>query len=510
MPTELKMPQLGESVHEGTISRWLKQPGDRVEKYEPLLEVATDKVETEVTAPEGGVVQQILVPEGETVRVGTLLATIGEAVQVVAPVAAELREAAAPAAPTPATPPAPTTPAAGGAPRVSPLAAKIAQDAGVAVETVQGSGPGGQVTKEDVLRAARERGNGGSRPPAVEAGPVVDTGSGQRSVGGFLSPRVQMLARQLGVDLGQVQGTGREGRITARDVEEFAARQTQTAFRPPAAPQPAPPAAAPAPTPAAPVAPLAPSPAMAAPEPMAAEGLDLMAGDELTPLSGMRRLIAEHMVRSKQTAPHVTTVHEADVTRMVRFFKDHFDPFRQREGFNLTYTPFFVQAVVNALRAYPGVNVSFTEQGIIQRKALNIGMAVALADGGLIVPVIKAAEEKTLTRLARDVTDLATRARARKLTADETRGGTFTISNYGVFGSLFGTPVINQSQAAILGVGAVKKRPVVVEDEMGETIAIRSLVYLALTFDHRAFDGSLADQFMQRVVRELEHGPWSL
>ena len=240
------------------------------------------------------------------------------------------------------------------------------------------------------------------------------------------------------------------------------------------------------------------------------DGLDLMPGDELTPLSGMRRLIAEHMVRSKQTAPHVTTVHEADVTRMVKFFKENLDAFRQREGFNLTYTPFFVQAVVNALRAFPGVNVSFTEQGLIQRKALNIGMAVARADGGLIVPVIKAAEEKTLTRLARDVTDLATRARAKKLAPDETRGGTFTLSNYGVFGSLFGTPIINQPQAAILGVGAVKKRPVVVEDEMGETIAIRSLVYLSLTFDHRAFDGSLADQFMQRVVRELEHGPWSL
>ncbi len=510
MPTEIKMPQLGESVHEGTISRWLKKPGERVEKYEALLEVASDKVESEVSSPEAGVVQSILVPEGQTVPVGTVLAVLdrGGGAGTTASPAGEVTagqesraEAAATAGLQTAAISAPAAEA-GRAARVSPLAARIAQDEGIDLETVQGSGPGGQVTKEDVLRAKTQRTTvePGSRG-AGEPGAAVGFAS-SRDVGGFLSPRVQMLARQLAVDLSQVHGTGKDGRITARDVEEFAARARQA----PAA----------APTVTAPLAPPSPpTPAPPPPLPIAAgasggEAPALAPGDELVPLTQMRRLIAEHMVRSKQTAPHVTTVHEADVTRMVQFFNAHKDAFRQREGFNLTYTPFFVQAVVNALKAFPNVNVSFTEQGIVRRRAINIGLAVALEDGGLLVPVIKAADEKTLVRLARDVTDLATRARARKLSPDDTRGSTFSLTNYGVFGSLLGTPVINQPEAAILGVGAVKKRPVVVESELGDTIAVRSMVYLALSFDHRAFDGSLADQFMQRVVKELESGQWSL
>jgi len=553
MPIELKMPQLGESVHEGTISRWLKQPGERVEKYEPLLEVATDKVESEVTAPEAGIVSQILVPEGQTVHVGTVLAVIDSGasaehsssrttqapalqteVQATASASAAVQQSAE------QTPVASATETShGGTPRVSPLAARIAQDESIDLAMLSGSGPNGQITKDDVLRAVHERETGkqgDGETPGQESGGTGEQGSngafvaGMAPTAGFLSPRVQMLAAQLGVDVTRVLGTGRDGRVTARDVEAFAeSRQT------PPIPQPLPPQVGkggqiPPTPPLAPPLPMwerrqggegsslaqtqRPSPPTPFPE---GEGgqkgtapIELAPGDELVPLTLMRRTIAEHMVRSKHTAPHVTTVHEADVTRMVQFLQANFDGFRQRAGFNLTYTPFFVQAIVNALIAFPQVNVSFTEQGIIRRRAVNIGMAVALADGGLIVPVIKTADEKTLVRLARDVTDLATRARAKKVTSDETRGGTFTITNYGVFGGLLGTPVINQPEAAILGVGAVKKRPVVVESELGDSLAIRSMVYLALSFDHRAFDGATADQFMQRVVKELEHGAWSV
>jgi len=444
MPIELKMPQLGESVHEGTISRWLKQPGERVEKYEPLLEVVTDKVESEVTAPEAGIVSQILVPEGQTVHVGTLLAVIDSGasaehsssrttqapalqteVQATASASAAVQQSAE------QTPVASATETShGGTPRVSPLAARIAQDESIDLAMLSGSGPNGQITKDDVLRAVHERETGkqgDGETPGQESGGAGGQGNngafvaGMAPTAGFLSPRVQMLSAQLGVDVTRVRGTGRDGRVTARDVEAFAeSRQT-----PPLAPplpmwerrqggegsslaqtqRPSPPT----------------------PLPLGEGGqkgtapIELAPGDELVPLTLMRRTIAEHMVRSKHTAPHVTTVHEADVTRMVQFFQANFDGFRQRAGFNLTYTPFFVQAIVNALIAFPQVNVSFTEQGIIRRRAVNIGMAVALADGGLIVPVIKTADEKTLVRLARDVTDLATRARAKKLTPDETR-----------------------------------------------------------------------------------------
>lgn len=504
MPHELKMPQLGESVHEGTISRWLKKPGERVEKYEPLLEVATDKVESEVTAPEAGVVGQILVSEGQTVKVGTVLAVIetsanAGAPQPVAPAQTPV-PALAPGGVDDAQPergpePPAFEPARAPSARVSPLAQRIAQDEGIDLESIQGSGPGGQVTKEDVLRAVRARASAPvatPQPSAPAASPRPGTG--------FLSPRVQMMAAQLGVDVSQVRGTGRDGRITARDVEAFAASAAQQQASAPAP-------VAPAPAPAMPVA----SEAMVPAEREADKRpVETASGDELTPLSLMRRTIAEHMVRSKRTAPHVTTVHEADVSRMVHFFQAQFDAFRQREGFNLTYTPFFVYAVVQALRAFPQINVSFTDEGILRRKAINIGLAVALPDGGLIVPVIKGADGKTLVGLARDVVDIATRARAKKLSPEDTKGSTFSISNYGVFGSLIGTPVINQPEAAILGIGAVKKRPVVIESELGDTIAIRSMVYLSLSFDHRAFDGSAADQFMQRIVKELEHGPWTL
>lgn len=462
MPTELKMPQLGESIHEGTISRWLKGPGERVERYEPLLEVVTDKITSEVSAPEAGILGDPLVGEGETVAVGTLLTVI--------------YTSATSSASPPAESPTPVSPG----PRVSPLAQRIAQERGVDLAAVRGSGPRGQVTRDDVLRAADE-------PATVTATYAPPEPPLPASRATYLSPRVQALAQRLGVDPRVIQGTGRDGRVTARDVERYAeSRPTGTTLttehRPPTR----------------------------EPTTESAPMVEALRGDELLPLDAMRRSIAENMTRSQRSAPHVTTVHEADVTRMVQYYNAHQEAFRQREGFALTYTPFFVQAVVRALQAFPQVNAVFTEQGIIRRKTMNIGMAVALADGGLLVPVIRDADEKTLLRLARDVVDLATRARAKRLAPDELRGGTLTLTNYGVFGGLIGTPILNPPQAAILGVGAIKKRPVVVETEQGDALQIRQMVYLSLTFDHRAFDGAVADQFTQQVASELQAGTWRL
>ncbi len=451
MKTEIKMPQLGESIHEGTVSRWLKQPGEPVARYEALLEVVTDKITSEVTAPEAGTLAEIRILEGATVAVGTILALLDTG---------DTRPAAADAA------------TASAAPRISPLAARIVREQGIDIASLRGSGPGGQITKDDVLRVA-------SSPAPTRAAISLAAPS---SLADFRSPRVQALAARLGVDLDAVQGTGRDGRVTARDVERFAEAR---------------PAAAAAPAPSARTA--------SAPAP-----IEAWPGDEILPLDSMRRSIAEHMTRSQRTAPHVTTVHEADVTGMVQFFNTHQDAFRSREGFALTYTPFFVQAVVQALKAFPQVNAVFTEQGIIRRQAVNIGLAVALPDGGLLAPVLRHADEKTLVGLAREVVDLAARARTLRLSPDETRGGTFTVTNYGVFGSLIGTPILHQPQAAILGIGAVRKRAVVIETAGGDALAARSMVYLSLTFDHRAFDGALADQFMQRLVRELEGGTWRL
>ncbi|MFN8470726.1 MAG: 2-oxo acid dehydrogenase subunit E2 [Anaerolineae bacterium] len=468
MPTEIKMPQLGESIHEGTITRWLKSPGDHVDAYEPLLEVTTDKITSEVTAPVSGTLSRILVPEGATVKIDTVIAIVEtETVAATPPRDGDAVTAAPPPAGSPRPP--------------SPLALRVAQEHGIDPTSLRGSGIGGQVTKEDVLRAAQAPTR--TAPPAQPQSPrslTTFSAADARPLSGFLSPRVQMLARRLGVDLAQVEGTGRDGRITARDVEAFAERDGSSV----------------------------PTPRVSAPPHGIVSSPRLDAKDELVPLTPMRRAIAEHMVLSERTAPHVTTVHEADVTRLAQFYQRQRDAFRQREGFGLTYTPFFVLAAVAALRAFPPVNASFTDEGIIQRREVNVGVAVALADGGLVVPVIRNADEKTLVRVARDVADLASRARSGGLSPDETRGGTFTITNHGVFGSLLATPIIHQPQAAILGVGAIQKRVVVRETDAGDILAVRSMVYLSLSFDHRALDGATADQFMQRLVRELEQGQW--
>ncbi|MFN3372024.1 MAG: dihydrolipoamide acetyltransferase family protein [Chloroflexus sp.] len=430
---DIKMPQLGESVTEGTVGRWLKQPGDAVAKYEPLLEVVTDKVDTEVPAPEAGILHEILVPEGETVRVGTVIARLAPAGTAVA-------------APAPAA---------------SPVVATVAAPAVVAAAATTTT----------------------AAPPATD---------GRNA---YLSPVVARLLAEHNLDPAQIRGSGQGGRITKQDVLRFLAERE----RQPAAPV----AAAPAPTPVAAVAPAsavasAPAPAV---EPAPAP-VEIPADAELVPLTPMRRSIAEHMTRSVRTAPHATTVMEVDLSRVLAHRAVHQEAFH-RQGVRLTLTPYFVMATVAGLQAVPVFNGSFTEQGIVLHRRINIGIAVALNEG-LLVPVIPNADEKNLLGLARTVNDLAERARTKRLRPEETHGGTFTITNHGVTGSLFATPIINQPQAGILGIGAVVKRPVVITQNGLDAIAIRPLCYLSFTFDHRIADGATADRFLATVKQRLE------
>lgn len=413
MTTEIKMPQLGESVTEGTIGRWLKQPGDSIAKYEPLLEVITDKVDSEVPAPSAGTLLEILVAEGQTVPVGTVIARIGTAQPTVS----------LPATPTPVA-------------------------------------------------------------PAVQAMPTEPV-----QVKRFLSPVVQRMLADHNLDPATITGTGRHGRITRQDLLRVITAQ---AALPPPAPVPVQP---PAPVP---VQPLVPAPV----QPPAPVPTPLPDDSELVPLSAMRRSIAEHMERSVRTAPHVTTVMEVDLSRVVAHRTSHQSNFA-RQGVRLTYTPYFVLAAASALRQVPIMNGSFTTQGILLNRRVHIGVAVAL-DDGLLVPVIRDADEKNLLGLARAVGDLSARARTRRLQPDETQGGTFTITNHGVSGSIFATPIINQPQAAILGIGAIVKRPVVISHGGDDSIAIRPICYLSLTFDHRITDGATADAFLDLVKQALE------
>jgi 2-oxoglutarate dehydrogenase complex dihydrolipoamide succinyltransferase (E2) component len=418
MPTQVLMPQLGESVVEGTLTRWLKAVGERVEQYEPLVEVNTDKVDTEVPSPASGVLLEVLVAEGVTVHAGTILAVISEAGEGSAAVAPQ-EPAAAPA-----------------------------QEQQTAQATAQASTP-------------------------AEPKQIVSFGRHQEL--GFISPVVAKLAQEHAIDLRQITGTGQGGRITKQDVLGFIEQ------RPAAAAQPT----SPTPIPAG----------ASAPAPMP--------GDELLPLTTVRRRIAEHMLLSKHTSPHVTTIMEADLSRVVAHRGQNKAAFA-KDGVNLTFTAYFVAAAVAALKAYPLVNSSWSEQGILLHKQINIGMATALEDEGLIVPVIHQADALSLLGLARSINDLAGRARSRKLAPDEVRSGTFTITNHGISGSLFATPIINQPQCGILGVGAIQKRVVVVESEAGDSLAIRPMVYLGLTFDHRILDGAVADNFLAKVVEYLE------
>ncbi|HLJ58586.1 MAG TPA: dihydrolipoamide acetyltransferase family protein [bacterium] len=430
MPTEVKMPQLGESVHEGTIGKWLKLPGDRVAKYEPLVEVITDKVNVEMPSPLAGVLGQILVEEGKTVAAGTPIALIDEAGAQAARAGVSL-PAAATAAPAGTGVPVMSgdgrtavqgQSARGGGPRLSPLVRRLAEEHHLPIEeleTIRGTGTGGRVTKDDVLRHLESRGS--ATPVAAEAtAPAPAPGEPGVAGGPFSAPA---------------------GKVA--------------------------PARAP--------------------------------GDRLQPLSILRRAIADRMSRSAREIPHAYGAVEVDVTGLVRHRDAHKSAWRTREGVNITLTAFVVRAVTRALRAYPLVNSTFTPEGILVKQAIHVGVGVAVTDG-LIVPVIKHADQRSVVGIAREIDALAGRARQGKLAPDDIAGGTFTITNAGVYGSIYSMPIINHPQAAILSTDAVVRRPAVV----GEGIAIRDVMNVGIGFDHRVFDGALALQFLTHIKRQLE------
>jgi len=458
---DVEMPQMGESIVEGTLTKWLKKPGDKVERDEPLFEISTDKVDTEIPSPAAGTLAEILVEEGKTVGINTVVGRISDGAS--AP--------SSPAAPAAVAPPA------------APPQATVAQSDGAS--------------------------HADAAPPAAPTpapAPAQDTGTVVEETAGPLSPLVRKMARENNIDLSRVKGTGIGGRITKQDLESYLGGQSGTAVTPVAAPRPVaapPPQQAPVHVPAPPpetqrqAAPGASSPA-----PVQATVPGAPPAMRVEPMSIMRQKIAEHMTFSKHTSAHVTTVHKADLTKVAKLRDKLKGSFQAQYGFGLTYLPFMVRAAVAALREFPLVNASIEGTNIIYHRDINLGIAVAL-ENGLIVPVIRNADEKNIVGLQRSIVDLATRARSRQLRPDEVTGGTFSITNFGSFGSIFATPVINQPQVAILGIGAVQKEPVVIED----AIAIRSTAYLALTFDHRLIDGALADQFTAKVKSILEN--WS-
>ncbi len=404
MATKVLVPLLGEGVEEVTVTKWLKKEGESINELEPLLEVNTDKVDTEIPAPAGGTVLKIAVDEGAPAKVGTVLAWIGspgEKLEAGAPESAKSRAQTAPPAPAPATPAAPVPVDTQGTGFISPVVARIAAEHGVNLQQVQGTGLGGRITKNDVLRFVE-----GGRSAAP----------------------------------GRAEGARRAPVVTQ------------------------------------------------------------VAGDQLIKHTTIRRQIAEHMVSSQHTSPHVLTVMEADLSKVVAHRAGNKDIFA-RDGVNLTFTAYFMAAIVAGLKAYPMVNSSWSDEGVLVHKALNLGMATSLGEEGLIVPVIKEADNLSLLAMARAINDLASRARAKKLQPDDVRGGTFTLTNHGISGSLFAFPIINQPQCGILGVGAMQKRAIVIED----AIAIRPMVFLSFVFDHRILDGASADWFLAKVKETLEN-----
>jgi pyruvate dehydrogenase E2 component (dihydrolipoamide acetyltransferase) len=453
--TDVVMPQMGESIVEGTLTKWLKKAGEHVDRDEPLFEISTDKVDTEIPSPTAGVLKEVLVEEGKTVAISTVVGRIEEGAGNGASAPAP---AAAKAAPAPA-PPAAKAPAPP-APEPEPLPEPVAQSAGPYPIPVE------------------------EPAPAMEA----------ESPAGPLSPLVRKMAREYGIDLKQVRGSGAGGRITKQDLEAYMSAQGARTMAQSSTPSTAVATTAPsAPTVYTPGVPPAPPPPMPRAEAPRAR---------VEPMSVMRQRIAEHMVMSKRVSAHVTTVHKTDMTKIAKMRERNKAEFQARYGYSLTFLPFVAKAAAEAIRHFPILNASIEGTNIIYHNEINIGIAVAL-ENGLIVPVIRNADEKNVVGLQRSIVDLSTRARSRQLKPDEVQGGTFSITNFGSFGSVFATPVINQPQVAILGVGAVEKVPVVVDD----AIAIRSVAYLALTFDHRLIDGALADQFTGKVKSILEN--WS-
>jgi pyruvate dehydrogenase E2 component (dihydrolipoamide acetyltransferase) len=483
MAVSVTMPRLGESVTEGTVTRWLKKEGERVEVDEPLLEVSTDKVDTEIPSPAAGIVQKIVVQEDETVEVGVELAVIGDG--DAAPAAAPAPEpAAAPEPePEPEPAPAPAAPVAAAPPPPAPAAPAPAPAAPAPVAAA----------------------------PAPAAPAAVAPASAGNGEGAYVTPLVRKLAAEHGVDLSTLQGTGVGGRIRKQDVLDAAGSAPAAAPAPVAAAPAAPAPAATAPAAAAPAAavPAAAAPAPAKAAPAAAPAAALRGRTE--PLSRLRKVIAARMVESLQVSAQLTTVLEADVTAIAKLRDAAKADFEAREGTKLTFLPFFCLAAIEALKAHPMVNASLDLDAgtVTYHEDVALGVAVD-TDRGLLVPVIQGAGDLNLSGLARKIADLAERTRGNAVTPDELGGGTFTVTNTGSRGALFDTPIINQPQVGILGTGAVVKRPVVVKDSsLGEVVAVRSMVYLALTYDHRIVDGADAARFLSTMKERLETGDFA-
>jgi 2-oxoglutarate dehydrogenase E2 component (dihydrolipoamide succinyltransferase) len=480
------MPQMGESIAEGTITKWLKQVGDRVERDEPLFEISTDKVDAEIPSPAAGTLTEIRFKEGDTVEINTTVAVLdGGATSGAAPAATSSATAAKEAQPeqkqseaTAAKAQSAQTvaPAAQAAPAAKTETAQPkSEPAPEAAETPAQQKPA-TPKKETAPQAAKPSGNGGGATASAEE--LRRTKS---------SPLVRKIAQEHGVDIAGLEGTGMSGRVTKNDILSFIESGA--------------PAAAPARTAQT-------APAMQTPA--AAPSLKPAEGDRVEQMSVMRKKIAEHMVVSRRTSAHVTTVYEIDMTRIAKLREQHKDSFAERTGTKLSFMPFIFQAINNALRQFPIFNAQVSGDQIIYKRDINLGMAVAL-DWGLIVPVIKRADDLSISGLARAANDLAERARAKQLKPDEVGGGTFTVTNPGVFGGLFGTPIINQPQLAILGVGKIEKRAKVLTTSDGEDyIAIRWMAYFALSFDHRVIDGADAERFLAYVKEQLEAGEFSL
>lgn len=499
MPTKVILPQTGEGVIEATVMRWLKKEGDEVKEYDALVEINTDKVDTEIPSPAAGTVLKILVSEGVAAPVNSTLAWIGKPGEKIPedggsePKAAAKRPAAktTPAAqpvPVPVVQPLPSTQVAPlpvistplrrtSAPQlpstpapVSPLVARIAAENNVNLANVNGSGAGGRITKEDVLSFIN---SGQPLQVPTATGPVSLPKFDGQNMSTFLSPVVKKLVLENNLDVSRIQGTGEGGRVTKSDIEAILTSGAQMPVR------------------------LAPTP-MAKPKfPIAFP--DAIPGS-IMKLNPVRKTIAEHMLRSKTVSPHVTTIMEADMSAVSTHRAANKTTY-SNQGVNLTFTPYFVTAIAAACQAYPIVNSSWSEEGVAIHGQINVGFATALEPDGLIVPVIKNAGALQLLDIARMVNDLSSRARAKQLKPEEVQGGTITITNHGTSGSLFATPIINQPQCAILGVGMIQKRVVVIND----AIAIRPMVYLGLTFDHRILDGAVADYFLGTVKYTLEN-----
>ena len=545
MPTDVIMPQMGESIFEGTITKWLKKPGDTVQRDEPLFEISTDKVDAEIPSPASGVLSEVKIAEGNTVQINTVVGVISESngQPAAAPPAPKEAPAATPAPAAQAAPAAGAPPAGSAEPALtevvmpqmgesifegtitkwlkkpgdavqqdeplfeistdkvdaeipSPAAGTLSEikvEAGTTVQIntlVALISAGGAVGAAPAAKPAPAA----SAPAAAAAPAETETEEAETGERARSSPLVRKIAKENNVDLSKVPGTGSSGRITKEDILGYLAKGGAPA--------------APAVKPAAPAAPPAPAPAPAAAKPAAAAPAPVVtAGDELVPLTRMRSIIAQRMVDSKRTSAHVHTVFKIDMSRIVRIREKEKSKYEQRNGVKLTYMPFISRAVIATLRKMPIVNASMEGEAIRYHKNINLGIAVAL-DWGLIVPVIRQAEEKSFLGIARAIVDLAERARGKKLKPEEVGSGTFTITNPGIFGEQFGTPVINQPESAILGVGGLFKEPTVVTDENGsDSIAIRNIIRLTLGFDHRIIDGADAGKFMAELKKYLEN--WS-